>query len=121
MALAQSVTQLASTLIGILRSRLELASMDVEDELRAMINVALAGTVAVILGTFALLFAALAMVATYWETRRVEVLLLIAAVFLVLASGIAFSVWRFFERKPLFMAATLAELDKDRKRMSTSS
>jgi uncharacterized membrane protein YqjE len=119
MALADSVTQLASTWIGVLRSRLELASIDIEDELKLMINVALAGSVVVVLGTSALLFAALAVAAAYWDTRRVEVLLLIAITLLVLASGIAFSIWRFFERKPVFMAATLAELDEDRKRLSS--
>jgi uncharacterized membrane protein YqjE len=120
-ALADSVLALAKTSIGILRSRLELASIDVEDGLRSVICIALAGSAAVILATFALLFIAFAVVATYWETHRIAALIVAGGVFAFIALVIAIFVWRFLGNKQPFMAATLAELDKDRQRMESSA
>jgi uncharacterized membrane protein YqjE len=117
MALADSVVRLASTSITLLRSRLELASIDVEDELRSMIGVALAGSAVVIFAAFALLFVALAAVAAYWDTHRVATLLIAGSAFALVAVGFAIWIQRFITSKPPFMAATIAELDKDRQRM----
>ncbi len=117
MALADSVARLASTSIALLRTRIELVSIDLEDELRSMIGLALAGSAVVILTGFALLFIALSVVALYWETHRVTALLMAGGVFAFLAICFAVGMRRFMESKPPFMAATLAELDKDRQRM----
>jgi uncharacterized membrane protein YqjE len=117
MALADSVVRLASTTITLLRSRLELASIDVEDELRSMIGIALVGCAVVILAAFALLFITLAMVSIYWDTHRVASLFFAAGTFALTAISFAVCAWRFLESKPRFMAATIAELDKDRQRM----
>jgi uncharacterized membrane protein YqjE len=118
MALADSIVRLAGTSITLLRSRLELASIDVEDELRSMIGVALAGSAVVIFAAFALLFVALAAVAAYWDTHRVATLLIAGSAFAFLAIGFAVWIQRFLASKPPFMAATMAELDKDRQRVS---
>jgi uncharacterized membrane protein YqjE len=117
MALADSVVRLTNASITLLRSRLELASIDVEEELRSMIGVALAGSALVILAAFALLFVALAAVAAYWETHRIASLLVAASAFAFMA--VACGVWikRFLNSKPPFLAATIAELDKDRQRI----
>jgi uncharacterized membrane protein YqjE len=120
MALADSVTRLASASIGLLRSRLELALIDVEDELRSMISVVLAGLAVVILTAFALLFAAFAIVAVYWDTHRITALVAAGSTFAVLAISFAAWIRRFFESKPPFMAATIAEFEKDRQRMESS-
>jgi uncharacterized membrane protein YqjE len=115
MALADSVLRLANASIALMRSRLELASIDVEDELRSMIGVALAGAVVVIAAAFALLFAALALVAAYWETHRVATLVVVGCAFALIAIGVAIRIRRYLVSKPPFMAATIAELDKDRR------
>jgi uncharacterized membrane protein YqjE len=117
MALADSIVRFAGTSIALLRSRLELASIDVEDELRSMIRVALAGSAVVIFAAFALLFVAFAAVAAYWETHRVATILVAGSAFALLAIGFAVWIQRFFASKPPFMAATIAELEKDRQRM----
>ncbi len=114
MALAQSLARLANTSLGILRSRLELASIDLEDELRCAIGVLLAGSAAVMLASFALLFAAFAVVVLYWDEHRIAALCGAGGLFALLAALLAIGVWRFLDTKPRFMAATLAELEKDR-------
>ncbi|MGL5003415.1 MAG: phage holin family protein [Casimicrobium sp.] len=119
MPLADSVARLASTSITLLRSRLELASIDIEDELRSMIGVVLAGSAVVILAAFAMLFAAFAMVALYWETHRVTALVVAGSTFAILAIGFALWIRRFLGAKPPVMAATIAELDRDRQRMES--
>ena len=120
MALGDSILRFASTSVSILRTRIELASLDIEEELRSTIFITLAGSAAVILASFALLFLALALVAISWETRRVESLVTASGAFALMATGIAIFIWRFFSSKTPFMAATLAELNKDQQRIGTS-
>jgi uncharacterized membrane protein YqjE len=85
-----------------------------------MIGVALAGSAVVIFAAFALLFVALAAVAAYWDTHRVATILVAGSAFALLAIGFAAWIQRFLASKPPFMAATIAELDKDRQRMGSA-
>jgi uncharacterized membrane protein YqjE len=119
MALIETLPRLIGSLLGMASSRLELASLDLEDELQWVIGTLLAGTAAVMLASFALLFGALALVVLYWDTHRLAVLLVAAVVFALLAFGIALGLLRFLHNKPRFLAATLAELEKDKKCMES--
>jgi uncharacterized membrane protein YqjE len=121
MALANSLLRLANTSLGILRSRLELASIDLEDELRCAISILLAGSAAVMLASFALLFGAFALAALYWETHRILALSSAGGVFALIAAIIAIGAWRFLNNRPRFMSATLAELDKDREQIGSQA
>jgi uncharacterized membrane protein YqjE len=115
MALAETLPRLIGTVLGMLRSRLELASIDLEDEIQWALGTLLAGAAAVMLASFALLFGVLAMVVLYWDTHRMAALLGGAGAFALLAVSIAVSIVRLLRRKPRFLAATLAELEKDKK------
>jgi uncharacterized membrane protein YqjE len=115
MALTETLPRLIGTVLGMASSRLELASLDLEDELQWVIGTLLAGTAAVMLASFALLFGAFALVGLYWDTHRVAALMVAAGVFAVLAAGITTALLRFLHNKPRFLAATLAELEKDKK------
>jgi uncharacterized membrane protein YqjE len=120
MALADSVERFASTALSVLRSRLELAAIDIEDELRALILVVLAGSAAITLAVFAALFGAFAIVALYWETHRITALLGVAFFFAVISGLIVISLTRFLRNRAPFLGATLSELDKDKQRLGLS-
>lgn len=113
MALSESLPRLLGSAASMLRTRLELASMDVEDELRYAIGLLLVGTLAVLSLSFGLLFAAFAVVALYWETHRIAAILGAGGLFAAVAAALAFACWRSVISKPRFMAATLDELEKD--------
>lgn len=115
MALTETLPRLIGTALGMVRSRLELVSIDLEDEFQWVIGTLLAGAAVVMLTSFALLFGALALVALYWDTHRVAALLAAMVGFALLALTLAIAVMHFLRSKPRFLVATLAELDKDRK------
>ncbi len=114
MSLADSMTRVADSALGLLRSRLELASMDLEDELRSAIGILLAGAAATALATFALLFAAFAVVALYWDEHRIAALSCASVAFALSAILIGLLIRRFLAHKRPFLAATLEELERDR-------
>lgn len=117
MPLADSMTRVADSALGVLRTRLELASMDVEDELRSATGILLAGAAATALATFALLFGAFAVVALFWEEHRIAALLCTSAGFAIAAVLIAFLIHRLLDQKRPLLAATLEKLDRDRARV----
>lgn len=119
MRLIATIAGLMTTALVDARSRLELASSDVQSEIRGAIKTLLAGVAVVLLAAFALLFGAFALVAVYWETDRVRALLLLSGAFALVALAIAAMIKRFLNRKPRFMATTLAELDRDRQRVAS--
>lgn len=119
MRLIATIAGLMTTALVDARSRIELASNDVQTEIRGAIKTLLAGVAVVLLAAFALLFGAFALVAVYWETDRVRALLLLSGAFALIALAIAAMTRRFLNQKPRFMAATLAELDRDRQRLAS--
>lgn len=108
------VTRLADALLGLARTRLELAAVEYAEE-RGRIGrqlALLAAGVACLM--FALLFVAAGVIAYFWETHRVAAFLGVVVVF---AGAGAALLWRRAEighTAPTPFAATLAELDKDR-------
>jgi uncharacterized membrane protein YqjE len=114
MSLRQTFTQLISSLLLVASQRLELASLDFEEELLRVGGVLAGILVAALVLTLALAAAAATVVAYYWDTSRLTALLCVTGLFTV--AGLAM-LWRLsyvWRSKPRFMASTLAQLEKDR-------
>lgn len=114
MALGQSLSQLGSSFLLVLSQRLELASLDIEEELLRL-GTLLAGTLVVsLLVALALAMAAATVVVYFWDSARMAALLGLTALFALAATGMAWRLSRMLNDKPRFMASTLAQLEKDR-------
>jgi len=113
MGLRQSLLQLGASAALVLRQRLEMFALDLEEEVLRIVLVVLGGLLALMLAFLALVFAGFAVVVVYWDVARVQA---IVGVFSVFALGCMIvllqlrSLWR--KRAP-FLQATLAELRKD--------
>jgi len=113
MGLRQSLLQLGASAALVLRQRLEMFALDLEEEVLRIVLVVLGGLLALMLAFLALVFAGFAVVVVYWDVARVQA---IVGVFSVFALGCMIvllqvrSLWR--NRAPL-LQATLAELRKD--------
>ncbi|MBM3378347.1 MAG: hypothetical protein FJY39_01185 [Betaproteobacteria bacterium] len=113
MGLRQSLLQLGASAALVLRQRLEMFALDLEEEILRIVLVVLGGLLALMLAFLALVFAGFAVVVVYWDVARVQA---IVGVFSVFALGCMIvllqlrSLWR--KRAP-FLQATLAELRKD--------
>ena len=106
--------KLGDGLIDGLKSRVELLSVELQEEKFRLIQIFIWISAAVFTGVMAITFASLSIVYLFWETARLGVLLglTIAYAFALLAVVIAFR--RFIARQPKPFAATLAELETDR-------
>ena len=109
-----AVSRLADALLGLARTRAELASIEYAEErgrVGRQLALMLAGIGCLM---FALFFAAAGVVAYFWDTHRIAAIVAVVAVFC--AAGVVL-LWRRAElaqTSPTPFAATIAELDKDR-------
>jgi uncharacterized membrane protein YqjE len=113
MAIADSVTRLAASLLAILQTRLELISVEAEEEaLRYFSYLILALAAMFCLGIAALL-AVLLVIVLYWDSNRVGVILALMAFFSLVGVLIGVGIRNGYRHKPRLMAHTMAEISKD--------
>jgi uncharacterized membrane protein YqjE len=116
--LLSSVKNLASTLIAMGQTRLELLSNDLEEE-RAWLTTMLVWTlIALFSASLAVVLATLLIVVVFWDSYRLLALSIMMSVFIL---GAVFA-WRVVcnmsKSKPRIFSASLAELSKDREQLT---
>jgi uncharacterized membrane protein YqjE len=114
MALGQSLTRLAASSLVLARQRLELASLDVEEELLRIGSLLAGALVTALMLALALASAAATFVIYFWDGARLAATLGVTAFFVLSGALMAWRLARAVRDKPRFLAGTLAELDKDR-------
>ena len=113
MAIFDSLGQLVATSIGIIHTRLELASVEIEEELGRFFSLLLWSLVAFFCGCFALVVLAVLLIAVFWESHRIFVVAGMVAIFFSVAIGLGVWLRNQFSKKPRLLSFTLAELHKD--------
>jgi len=119
--LRESVASLLASLVGSVRTRIELASVEYAEErsrLGQQLALLIAGLGCLL---FAVLFVALGVVAWYWDTHRFAAII---GVIVVFAGAGAALFWRRSEvsrSAPSPFVASLAELEKDRAALARAS
>ena len=111
--LLESVQTLLATLVAMARTRTELFGNELEQELRRIVGMLVGAMVVLALASLALLFAALAIVVSAWETHRVAATATVAAGFVMLAVVAYIVTARRGQRTTRLLAATLGELERD--------
>lgn len=119
--LFSSLRSLAGNGIGLLRTRLELLSVEVREEKVRLLSLLAYGAAAFVLLSFGLLFLAVFVTVLLWESHRLLALGAFAAVFVV--GGLAaFAAMLAIARTPSkLFAASLAELARDREALQPDS
>jgi uncharacterized membrane protein YqjE len=116
-ALARNLAQLGASSLLLARQRLELASLDVEEEV-LRIGLLLAGAlVTALMLALALSAAAATIVIYFWDGARVAAAVGVTGFFALVGVLMAWRLVIALRDKPRFLAATLAELDKDGQRL----
>lgn len=106
--------QLGASLVELLRTRLELAAIELGEERQRAIRALILIHVVVLAFAFALLAASTLVVVWFWDSHRIAVLCVMAIVYL--AIGLV-ALWQFTRPRPPGdrpFAGTLAELERDR-------
>ena len=112
--LLSSLRRVLSTLVEILHDRIELITTELEEQKLRAAQIVFASFLTLFFLSLAIIFGTLAVVVVFWETSRLAVLAGFAALYLALGV-IAALVWRVRSRaRPRLLAATLAELRRDR-------
>jgi uncharacterized membrane protein YqjE len=116
--LGRRLARLAAGSLVIVRQRLELASLELEEELLRVGLLLARALVTAILLALALLGVGATIVIYFWETARLAAALGVTAFFALAAVLMAWRLTDALRDKPTFLAATLAELDKDAQRLN---
>jgi uncharacterized membrane protein YqjE len=111
--LIASVSGLLATAIGIGRTRLELLTVEVREELQRTAELLVWTSVALLAAGGGALFAGLAVIFAFWDTHRILAAVLVTAGYFALATGAALLVRSRLRSRPPFLQATLGELARD--------
>jgi len=118
--LLDSIKTLASTLLAMGQTRLELLSNDIEEERAWLTSMMVWILVALSFAALAVVLFTLLIVVVFWDTNRLLALSIMIAIF-VAGAGFAWRVVCNMSRsKPRLFSASLAELSKDREQLAPS-
>ena len=113
MAIVQHAARVAATLAAIIRTRLKLAAVEMEEEsLRYLtyLGLAMLALLLLFVGLVLLVFLVIVM---FWDTHRIAAIAITAAVFILAALGTLLGVRASFRSKPKLLSFTMSELNKD--------
>lgn len=119
--LGASLQGLMATLLAILHTRLELLATEIEEEKRRVLATVAWGAVAVLVGCFALAFAAVFITVLFWDSHRLWVLGMMTLAFGVISAWAMHRVKTLVQESGAMLSATLAELDADRQALTPSA
>jgi uncharacterized membrane protein YqjE len=113
MTLAGTVGRIGATLVAMVRTRLELAAVEVQEEARRLLGYLAWTLLAVFLAAAAFMLAALFVILLLWDSYRLQAVAGMAVLFALAGTVIGMKVRASFDAKPRMLSATLAELHKD--------
>ena len=119
--LFDSVKELAATLLAVAQTRLELFSIDLEEEWVHVSSILTWSLVAMFCAGIGVVFATLFLVFALWDTHPLLALGIPAALFLLVAALAWRVVMAKVRAKPRPFAASLEELAKDREHLTSRS
>jgi len=111
-----ALSGLFGVLLEALRTRLELAAVELEIYLRALLQLLVWAVAAVVCVVLALAFGMTALVAALWGTHRIAALVGGSLVFCALAAVCAWLGMRALRRQPGILDGSLEQLRKDQSR-----
>jgi uncharacterized membrane protein YqjE len=113
MAIASSLARLVATFIATLQTRAELVAVEVEEEALRYFSYLLFSLTALFFFSVAILLTILLVVAIYWDTHRIEVLVTLIVLFAGAGALIGWRIYYRFRHKPRLLEHTLNELSRD--------
>lgn len=113
MAISDSLARLSASLLATLRNRIELASVEFEEETLRLYDYLLQSLIALFFFGLAFTMLVVLVIVLFWETHRVAVLISLMLVFGFVGARIALTAKLKYQSKPPMLHDTLAELAKD--------
>ena len=108
-----NVKRMAGILLAMMRTRAELAAVEIEEELQRLFGYLMLSLIALFCFGIAVLLGVLLIIILFWESHRIAVVIGMMGFFLFAAIGISMWVRNCYRQKPRFLAATMDEFSKD--------
>jgi uncharacterized membrane protein YqjE len=112
-----SLKRLLATLVELVRTRLELLSNELQAEKERLIEIAAVGALAVFCLSFGAILLTFLLVVLFWDNYRLPVLVILTGLYFLFGLIAALSCRRKLKAQSAILAATLAELAKDREQL----
>lgn len=112
--LIASIAGLAKNAVGLMLSRLELASIELSEVRNHLLQLVVIFALALVAGLFAIAYASVLVVFLAWDSLGWKILLIMTGVFVLLAIGLVVYARAMLRQGKLSMPATMAELKADR-------
>jgi uncharacterized membrane protein YqjE len=119
--LFESLSMFGATMLAVVRTRLELLSIDLEEERERLFSLMFIALAAAFLLGIGIVLAVILLVVAYWETNRLMVLGILTAFFLLLGAALAAYAMQKMRSKPRLFTSSLSELNKDQQQLSSRS
>lgn len=113
MALFAAAGRIASTLVAMVGTRLELAAVEFQEDARRLLGHLVWSLLAVLLAVFALMLATLFVIVLFWDDYRLQAIGALTVLYALGAALILMKVRAGLNAQPPLLAATLAELRND--------
>lgn len=108
-----SISRLLATFAGIVQTRLQLVTTEIQEEVHRAAGMALLALIALFTALIGLMFGGLTIVFVFWDTHRVLAAVLVTAGLLILAAVAVVMLMFKVQSHKRFLDATLSELSKD--------
>ena len=109
-----SIAGLARNAVGLMLSRLELASIELSEVRNHLLQLVVIFALAMVAGLFAIAYGSVLVVFLAWDSLGWKILLIMTAVFVLLAVGLVMYARAMLRQGKLSLPATMAELKADR-------
>jgi uncharacterized membrane protein YqjE len=113
MALTDSIARFGASLIESLHTRLELASLEIEEEFGRYANYFILSLIGLFCGIVTVLLLILLILIIFWDNHRELALSALITIFALASVGIFFYLKTAIKNKPRLLAASLGELQND--------
>jgi uncharacterized membrane protein YqjE len=121
MTIQSSISRIAATVVAMLQTRIELVSVELEEELVRFSTYFIATLIALFCAGVAVTLGIFLVIALYWDEHRIAVLLTLIGIFSVTSVALAAWVRNQFMTKPRLLENSIAELKKDAELISLRS
>ncbi len=115
MSFSDNVKRFMATLASIAHTRLELAVVELEEELVRMCSYLLHALIALFFAAMALALGVFFIIILFWDEHRIAVVLTLCAGFSLASLLISLKLQKLFKNKPRLLQQSMAEIKKDGK------
>lgn len=116
-----SVRAFTDSLLATVEDRIELVSVELQEEKLRLIKIFIWISAAIFTGLMAVTFASITVVYMLWESARLAALIGLTAVYTIAAVSIIVAFRSYLARQPRPFAATLSEIKMDRSCIQTEN